>query len=109
MHIVFSFQVTIRASLTGKNPALPTSPDRSGFTVSPDIFSPQAKSPVSVSKSKANKVTGAGKVKTTQSKKQEGRTTKHNLSLTKLRYVRDTTAITHFNFCETTEFFAKTD
>uniref|UniRef100_A0A3P8T0J4 Zinc finger protein 280D n=1 Tax=Amphiprion percula TaxID=161767 RepID=A0A3P8T0J4_AMPPE len=74
-------KVTIRASLTGKTPALPASPDRSGFIVPPEManFNDfKSKPPVSVSKSKST-VYGAGKAKTTQSKKQEGRTSKHNL------------------------------
>ncbi|XP_070760562.1 zinc finger protein 280C-like [Enoplosus armatus] len=79
-------KVTIRASLTGKTPTLPISPDRSGFIVSPETlsFNQQTKPPVSVSKSKSN-VSGAGKAKTTQSKKQDGRTTKHNVALKNLR------------------------
>ncbi|XP_040899935.1 zinc finger protein 280C isoform X2 [Toxotes jaculatrix] len=78
-------KVTIRASLTGKTPVVPISPDRSGFTVSPDTsFTQQTKTPVSVSKSKSN-VSGAGKAKTTQSKKQDSRTSKHNLALRNLR------------------------
>lgn len=87
MHVVFSFQVTIRASLTGKMPTLPMSPDRSGFIVSPETlsFSPQTKPPV---KSKSN-VSGAGKAKTTQSRKQDGRTTKHNLALRNLRLLTE--------------------
>ncbi|XP_039987153.1 zinc finger protein 280C-like isoform X2 [Xiphias gladius] len=79
-------KVTIRASLTGKTPVVPISPDRSSFTISPDTLriSQKTKPPVNVSKSKSN-VSGAGKPKTTQSKKQEGRTTKHNLALRNLR------------------------
>ncbi|XP_044047771.1 zinc finger protein 280C isoform X2 [Siniperca chuatsi] len=78
-------KVTIRASLTGKTPTLPISPDRSGFIVSPETqsFNQQTKPPVSVSKSKSN-VSGVGKAKT-QSKKQAVRTTKHNLALKNLR------------------------
>ncbi|XP_050934319.1 zinc finger protein 280D [Lates calcarifer] len=79
-------KVTIRASLTGKTPVLPTSPDRSGFTVTPETlsFSQQTRSPVCVSKAKLN-ISGAGKAKMNQSKKQDGRTTKHNLALRNLR------------------------
>lgn len=88
MHVVFNFQVTIRASLTGKTPISPISSDRSGLIVSPETltFNQQTKSPASVSKSKSN-VSAAGKTKTTQSKKQNSRTTKHNLSLKNLRLV----------------------
>ncbi|XP_051234945.1 zinc finger protein 280C isoform X1 [Dicentrarchus labrax] len=79
-------KVTIRASLTGKAPTLPTSPDRAGFIVSPETlsFSQQTKPPVSISKSKSNVSGAAGKAKTTQSKKQNGRTSKHNLALRNL-------------------------
>ncbi|XP_051793026.1 zinc finger protein 280C isoform X5 [Acanthochromis polyacanthus] len=79
-------KVTIRASLTGKTPALPASPDRSGFIVTPETanFNDFKSKPlVGVSKSKST-VSGVGKAKTTQSKKQEGRTSKHNLSLRNL-------------------------
>lgn len=86
MQIVFSLQVTIRASLTGKTPISPVSPDRSGLIVSPETltFNQQTKPPASVSKSKSN-VPAAGKTKMTQNKKQNNRTTKHNLSLKNLR------------------------
>ncbi|XP_026176047.1 zinc finger protein 280C isoform X2 [Mastacembelus armatus] len=79
-------KVTIRASLTGKVPVMPISPDRSGFIVSPEKSSSnqQAKPPVSVSKAKSN-VSGGGKTRITQSKKQDGRTAKHNLALKNLR------------------------
>ncbi|XP_070684146.1 zinc finger protein 280C isoform X2 [Pempheris klunzingeri] len=79
-------KVTIRASLTGKTPIQPTSSDRSGFIVGSDTltFSQQIKPPVSVSKSKSN-ASGAGKAKATQNKKQDGRTTKHNVALKNLR------------------------
>ncbi|XP_045888996.1 zinc finger protein 280C-like isoform X2 [Micropterus dolomieu] len=82
-------KVTIRASLTGKAPTLPSSPDRSGFVVSQETlsFSPQTKPPVGVSTSKSN-VPAAGKAKATQSKKQGGRATKHNLVLKNLRVNR---------------------
>lgn len=85
-HDIFSFQVTIRASVTGKAPISPISPDRSSLIVSPETlsFNQQTKPPVSISKSKSN-VSAAGKTKTTQSKKQNSRTTKHNLSLKNLR------------------------
>lgn len=78
-------KVTIRASLVGKTPTLQTSPDPAGFIVSPEkiTFNQQTKYTVSVSKSKSN-ISGAGKAKTTQSKKQDGRTSKHNLSLRSL-------------------------
>lgn len=87
---MFSFQVTIRASLTGKAPTLPSSPDRSGFVVSQETlsFSPQTKPPVGVSTSKSN-VPAAGKAKATQSKKQGGRATKHNLVLKNLRLLTE--------------------
>nr|XP_046242206.1 zinc finger protein 280C isoform X2 [Scatophagus argus] len=80
-------KVTIRASLVGKTPALPlSSPDRSGIIVSPETLSSieQTKPLVSVSKSKSNS-SGAGKLKTTQTRKQDGRTSKHNLALRNLR------------------------
>ncbi|XP_078105409.1 zinc finger protein 280C isoform X1 [Sander vitreus] len=80
-------KVTIRASLTGKTPTLATSPDQSGFIVSPETlsFNPQTKPPVSVSKFKSN-ISGVGKAKTTPSKKQDSRNTpKHNLALRNLR------------------------
>lgn len=72
MCCVISSQVTIRASITGKSPALPNSPDRSGFTVSSETlsFSQQTKPPVSVSKSKSDG-SAAGKNKTTQGQKQQ--------------------------------------
>ncbi|XP_067342124.1 zinc finger protein 280C-like isoform X3 [Channa argus] len=78
-------KVTIRASLTGKAPIPPISPDRSGFVVSPETLNvnQQTKTPASVLKSKSN-VTAAGKAKTTQSKKLNCRSTKHNLSLKNL-------------------------
>uniref|UniRef100_A0A8D0A7G6 Zinc finger protein 280D n=1 Tax=Sander lucioperca TaxID=283035 RepID=A0A8D0A7G6_SANLU len=80
-------KVTIRASLTGKTPTLATSPDQSGFIVSPETlsFNPQTKPPVSISKFKSN-ISGVGKAKTTPSKKQDSRNTpKHNLALRNLR------------------------
>ncbi|XP_041789840.1 zinc finger protein 280C-like isoform X2 [Chelmon rostratus] len=79
-------KVTIRASLTGKAPTLPASPDRPGFIVSPETlsFSQQTKPPISVTKSKSN-ISVAGKAKTTPSRKQDGRNTKHNLVLRNLR------------------------
>ncbi|XP_076583785.1 zinc finger protein 280C isoform X2 [Chaetodon auriga] len=79
-------KVTIRASLTGKTPTLPVSPERSGFIVSSETqsFSQQTKPPISVSKSKSN-ISVAGKNKTTPSRKQDGRNTKHNLVLRNLR------------------------
>ncbi|XP_032369979.1 zinc finger protein 280C isoform X2 [Etheostoma spectabile] len=80
-------KVTIRASLTGKTPTLVTSPDQSGFIVSPETlsFNPQTKPPGSVSKFKSN-ISGAGKTKASQSKKQDNRNTpKHNLALRNLR------------------------
>ncbi|XP_071381294.1 zinc finger protein 280C [Centroberyx affinis] len=79
-------KVTIRASVTGKTPILPNSPERSGFNVSPEApsFKPQTKAPVSISKSKSN-ISGAGKAKPPQIKKQERRTSKHNVALRNLR------------------------
>ncbi|XP_068586882.1 zinc finger protein 280C isoform X2 [Cebidichthys violaceus] len=77
-------KVTIRASLAGKTPTFQTSPDQSGFIVGSESFNQQTKPPVGVSKSKSNS-SGAGKAKTTQSKKQDGRTTKHNQALRNLR------------------------
>lgn len=77
-------KVTIRASFTGKTPSLQTSPDRPGFVVSAESFNQQTKSSASASKSKSY-VYGAGKNKMTQSRTQDGRTSKHNLSLRNLR------------------------
>lgn len=106
MHNVVSSQVTIRASLSGKPPTLPSSPDRSGIIVNPESVNQQTKPPVSVSKSKSY-VSGASKARTTQtSKKQDGHSSKHNLALTTLRLftdvfhtaVRDAAAITNLIF-----------
>lgn len=85
MCCVVSSQVTIRASITGKSPALPNSPDRSGFTVSSETlsFNQQTKPPVSVSKSKSDG-SAAGKNKMTQGQKQQRNKTKHNLALRNL-------------------------
>lgn len=85
MCCVISSQVTIRASITGKSPALPNSPDRSGFTVSSETlsFNQQTKPPVSVSKSKSEG-SAAGKNKMTQGQKQQRNKTKHNLALRNL-------------------------
>lgn len=79
-------QVTIRASLSGKAPMMPGSPNQCGITVKPECFSQQSKSPVSMWKSKSN-VSAARKAKTTTSasRKQDGIKTKHNLALTSLR------------------------
>ncbi|XP_071345335.1 zinc finger protein 280C isoform X2 [Trachinotus anak] len=77
-------KVTIRASLTGKTPIVQISPERSGFSPETQSLSQQTKPPVSLSKSKSN-VSGAGKTKTTQNKKQDGRNNKHNLALRNLR------------------------
>uniref|UniRef100_A0A667YC14 Zinc finger protein 280D n=1 Tax=Myripristis murdjan TaxID=586833 RepID=A0A667YC14_9TELE len=65
-------KVTIRASLTGKMPVLPSSPDRSAVNVSPDTLSckQQTKAPINVIKSKSN-AAAAGKAKPPQIKKQE--------------------------------------
>lgn len=105
VNFVLSLQVTIRASITGKLHSLPISPDRSGFTVSPETlnFNQQTSPPVSVPKrpSVAN-VTGAGKVKTSLSKKQDGRHSKHNLALKNLRYtthLKYTTMLYRQHFC----------
>ncbi|KAM7406155.1 hypothetical protein PAMP_000553 [Pampus punctatissimus] len=78
-------KVTIRASFAGKMPVLQNSPDRQ-VVVSPETlsFSQQTKPPVTVSKTKSN-VSGAGKAKTPQNKKQNSRTSKHNLSLRNIR------------------------
>ncbi|XP_035016344.2 zinc finger protein 280C isoform X2 [Hippoglossus stenolepis] len=79
-------KVTIRASVSGKTPLAPTSPERSAVTVTPGIMcvtSPTSP-PVSVSKAKSN-MAGAAKGKGTQSKKKETRPSKHNLALRNLR------------------------
>ncbi|KAM7424091.1 hypothetical protein PAMA_000443 [Pampus argenteus] len=78
-------KVTIRASFAGKMPTLQNSPDRQ-VVVSPETlsFNQQTKPPVTVSKAKSN-VSGAGKAKTPQNKKQNSRTSKHNLSLRNIR------------------------
>ncbi|XP_029952194.1 zinc finger protein 280C isoform X2 [Salarias fasciatus] len=74
-------KVTIRASLTGKAPVMAASADRCSYVTSPEKSSNhQTKPPFSVSKFKLN-VTGAGKAKTAQAKKQDRRMAKHNLSL----------------------------
>lgn len=81
-------KVTIRASITGKLHSLPISPDRSGVTVSSETlnFNQKTSPPVSVPKRPSvTNVTGAGKVKTSLSKKQDGRNSKHNLFLKNLR------------------------
>lgn len=73
-------KVTIRASLTGKAPVIATSTDRCSYVTSPETnFDHQRKSPFAASKFKSN-VTGAGKARMTQVKKQD----KHNLSLRNL-------------------------
>ncbi|XP_037308200.1 zinc finger protein 280C isoform X1 [Pungitius pungitius] len=79
-------KVTIRASLTAKTSTLQTSPDQSGIIVGTEAasFNQQTKLPVSASRAKSN-VSGAGKAKMTQSKKQTARTTKHNLALRNVR------------------------
>lgn len=70
-------QVTIRASLTGKAPSLPSSPGQSGVTVSPDNVGHQA------FKSKRNV---AGVTKANQESKKPNRITdRHNLALRHLR------------------------
>ena len=86
MHVVLSAQVTIRASLTGKTPTLPTSPDRQ-FVVSPDTlsFNQQTSPPGSAFKSKAN-VAGVKKTKKTKARKLED---KHNLVLRNLRLLTE--------------------
>ncbi|XP_040021209.2 zinc finger protein 280C isoform X1 [Gasterosteus aculeatus] len=79
-------KVTIRASLTAKTPALQTSPDRFGIIVGTEAASSnqQTKPTVGASRAKAN-ISAAGKAKMTPSKKQTGRTTKHNLALKNVR------------------------
>ncbi|XP_030575886.1 zinc finger protein 280C isoform X3 [Archocentrus centrarchus] len=78
-------KVTIRASLTGKSPTLPVSPDRPGFVISTESpsLNHQMKAPVTVSKSKST-ASEAGKAKTPQNKKQNARCPKHNLALRNL-------------------------
>ncbi|XP_060924776.1 zinc finger protein 280C isoform X2 [Limanda limanda] len=82
-------KVTIRASVSGKTPLAPTSPEKikeSTVTVTPGItcVTLPTSSPVSVSKAKSN-VAGAAKGKVTQSKKKEPRPSKLNLALRDLR------------------------
>ncbi|XP_062241319.1 zinc finger protein 280C isoform X1 [Platichthys flesus] len=79
-------KVTIRASVSGKTPLAPTSPERPTVTVTPGItcIPSPAGSLVSVSKAKSN-VTVAAKGKVTQSKKKEPRPSKLNLALRNLR------------------------
>ncbi|XP_068431989.1 zinc finger protein 280C-like isoform X2 [Clinocottus analis] len=79
-------KVTIRASLAAKTSTLQTSPDQSGFIVGSKTpsFNKRTKPPVGVSKVKSI-VSVAGKAKIIQTKKQDGRTTKHNLALKNLR------------------------
>ncbi|XP_059215039.1 zinc finger protein 280C isoform X1 [Centropristis striata] len=70
-------KVTIRASLSGKTPALPSPPDRQFIVGQGTLsFNQQSNSPVSKSRSNSS---GAGK--TNQNKKQNGRAAKHNLAL----------------------------
>ncbi|XP_076012263.1 zinc finger protein 280C isoform X2 [Genypterus blacodes] len=71
-------KVTIRASLTGKNPSTPNA-ERSGFTVTPE----SPKRLLVAPKAKANTSTVI-KAKTPQNKKQNGHTSKHNLALRNL-------------------------
>lgn len=75
-------KVTIRASLTGKAPAVAAS---TGFVSSPETtsFSHQLKSPFTSTKFKTN-VAGASKAKTTAARKQDRRVTTHNLALRNL-------------------------
>ncbi|KAM4744386.1 zinc finger protein 280D isoform 2-T4 [Anableps anableps] len=79
-------KVTIRASLTGKGPVMPHGSNRSAVTVTPEPMSfPnfKVKAPVNLTKSKT-KDPKTGKTKSTQSKKQERRPSKHNLALKNL-------------------------
>lgn len=67
---------------------MPIGPDQSGIIVSPETsFIHQINPPDNLSKSKSN-VPGAGKANAS-SKKQEGRTSKHNLALRNLRLLAD--------------------
>lgn len=77
-------KVTIRASLTGKSPALPVSPKQPGFVVSTESLSVNhpIKPHVTVSKSKPT-TSETGKAKMPQSKKQNPQS-KHNLALRNL-------------------------
>ncbi|XP_068594629.1 zinc finger protein 280C [Brachionichthys hirsutus] len=68
-------KVTIRASLTGKIPSAPISPDQSGIVVSPWL-NQQTKHPDNMSKYKSN-ASGARKANAAQNKK-------HNLALRNL-------------------------
>uniref|UniRef100_UPI0037E72201 zinc finger protein 280C n=1 Tax=Semicossyphus pulcher TaxID=241346 RepID=UPI0037E72201 len=77
-------KVTIRASITGKTTSLPTSPDRLVVSPQTQSMNQKTKPPVSLAKMKTN-VLAAGKAKTTQSKKQNGRPSKHNLVLRNFR------------------------
>nr|XP_019954518.1 PREDICTED: zinc finger protein 280D isoform X1 [Paralichthys olivaceus] len=79
-------KVTIRASVSGKTPLAPTSPERSAVTVTPGLMcnSSPANPSVSVSKSKSN-TPGGAKGKVAQGKKKEARASKHNLALRNLR------------------------
>lgn len=88
MCIFLLFQVTIRASLTGKTHILPVSPDRSGLVVSTETqgLNHLVKPPGVVAKSKSNvSAAGRGKERASQNKKQDGRPAKHNLALRNLR------------------------
>ncbi|XP_047437354.1 zinc finger protein 280C isoform X2 [Mugil cephalus] len=79
-------KVTIRASLTGKTHILPVSPDVSGV-VSPETqgSNHQTKPSCIIAKSKSNVSGGGrGKERTSQNKKPDGRTAKHNLALRNL-------------------------
>lgn len=75
-------QVTIRASLSGRSPALPDSTKQCGITVKPECFSQQlkAKSDVAPKKNKTSPM----------SKKLRKPNTNHNLALSNLRLITDT-------------------
>ncbi|XP_005814959.3 zinc finger protein 280D isoform X1 [Xiphophorus maculatus] len=79
-------KVTIRASLTGKGPIMPHGSNRSAVTVTPEptgFPNFKVKAPVNLSRSKI-KDPRMGKAKSTYSRKQERRPSKHNLALKNL-------------------------
>lgn len=78
-------KVTIRASLSGKATSLPSSPDQPGpaVTAQKQNLNQKARPPMTIINPKSN-ISAAGKTKTTQNRKQNNRTSKHNLALRSL-------------------------
>ncbi|XP_074523106.1 zinc finger protein 280C-like isoform X2 [Halichoeres trimaculatus] len=77
-------KVTIRASITGKTTCLPSSPDKPVPIISPHKQNlTQKAKPINIIDPKSH-ISAAGKTKATQSRKQNNRTSKHNLALKSL-------------------------